>query len=225
MCHRFKLTTSPEAVARFLESFSVTILPELLPSKDYYPIYDVLALRMVDDNEWAVEPRSWGFLPRSWKPTDRIRTRKSFQRGKINARSETVDQTWPWKFAFPTQRCVLLASSFYEPSRDGGDGNYTLPGHDMFCMAGLWDHFEGDDGKGNVESIDSCVMLTTDANTLVESTRKGRMRQPVVLTEVADIKRYCSLELTEHSQVANLFTPWPDDQMQYAADSPQSSVG
>ncbi|MCP4507706.1 MAG: SOS response-associated peptidase, partial [Fuerstiella sp.] len=189
------------------------------------PIYDVLALRMIDDNEWAVEPRSWGFLPHNWKPTGRSRTRKAFQRGKINARSETVDQTWPWKFAFPSQRCVLLASSFFEPSRHGGDGNYTLPGHDVFCMAGLWDHFKGDDGKGTVETVDSCVMLTTDANALVGSTRKGRMRQPVVLTEIADIKRYCSLEVTEHSQVANLFTPWPDDQMRHAADAPQSSPG
>ncbi len=76
-----------------------------------------------------------------------------------------------------------------------------------------------------METVDSCVMLTTDANALVGSTRKGRMRQPVVLTEIADIKRYCSLEVTEHSQVANLFTPWPDDQMRHAADAPQSSPG
>ena len=63
-------------------------------------------------------------------------------------------------------------------------------------------------------------MLTTDANALVASTRKGRMRQPVLLTEATEIERYCSLELTEHDRIANLFTPWPDDQMQCAADSP-----
>jgi putative SOS response-associated peptidase YedK len=220
MCHRFNLTTSPDMVAKFLESFSVTILPELLPSKDYYPIYDVLTLRMIDDDQWTLEPRSWGFLPRAWKPTDKVRTRKSFQRGKINARSETVDTTWPWKFAFPSQRCVMLAGCFYEPSRNGGDNRYSLLGHNVFCMAGLWDHYEGDDGKGTRESIDNCVMLTTDANALVASTRKGRMRQPVLLTEVADIERYCSLEVTEHAQIADLFTPWPDDQMRCAADSP-----
>ncbi len=223
MCHRFSLTTAPEMVAKFLESFSVTIVPERLSSKDYYPIYDVLTLRMLDDNSWTVEPRSWGFLPRGWKPTDRVRTRKSFQRGKINARSETADETWPWKFSFPSQRCVLLASSFYEPSINGGDNKYTLPDHQVFCLAGLWDHFEGDDGKGACESVDSCVMLTTDANAIVASTRKGRMRQPVVLTDVGDIKRYCSLEATEHSQVADLFAPWPAAGMQCSAAMPVSS--
>ena len=112
MCHRFNLTTSQEMVATFLKSFSVTVPPALLPSKDYYPICEVLTLRMIGENEWTIEPRSWGFLPRNWKPSDKVRTRKSFQRGKINARSETVDQTWPWKLAFPAQRCVLLASCF-----------------------------------------------------------------------------------------------------------------
>ncbi len=223
MCHRFNLTAPPDKVASFLESFSVTMLPELLPSRDYYPTYDVLALRMMDDDKWTVEPRSWGFLPQGWKPTANVRTRKSFQRGKINARSETVDETWPWKFAFPSQRCVLLANSFYEPSINGGDNRYALPDNEVFCIAALWDHFVGDDGKGTHENVDSCVMLTTAANALVASTRKGRMRQPVLMTDVADIKRYCSLEIRDHGQIANLFTPWPDHRLRCAADTPQLS--
>lgn len=215
MCHRFNITASPDDIAEFLQNFSVTIQHELIPTKDLYPIYDVLCLRMTPDDKWTVEPRSWGFLPSAWKPTEKIRTRKSFQRGKINARSETVDTTWPWKFAFPGQRCVILASSFYEPYKDGGDGNYSLPEHKVFALAGLWDNFEGPDKKGNVESVNSCVMLTTAANALVETTRKGRMRQPVAITDPADIERYCSLEVREHQQIADIFQPWPDDQMHF----------
>lgn len=215
MCHRFNITASPKDIADFLQNFSVTLPPQLIPTKDYYPIYDVLCLRMLNDDRWTVEPRSWGFLPSSWKPTDKVRTRKSFQRNKINARSETVHTTWPWKFAFPHQRCVMLASSFYEPHKDGGDGNYTVPGQAVFGLAALWDDFSGDDGKGNHESVNSCVMLTTDANALVASTRKGRMRQPVILTDTESIMQYCSLELVEHSQLADLFTPFPDQQLQF----------
>lgn len=213
MCHRYNLTPSPDAVVRFLESFRIDVSADVLPSKDYYPVYDVLTVRMIDDDKWALEPRSWGFLPKSWKPTSKVTTRKSFQRGKINARSETVHTTWPWKFAFPSQRCVMLASSLFEPFKDGGDAHYRLPEHDVFCFAGLWDHFEGDDGKGHHETVDSCVMLTTDANALVASTRKGRMRQPAILTSAADIKRYCSLEVTEHGQLNDLLTPWPAESM------------
>lgn len=215
MCHRFNITSSPEDIANFLQTFSVTLQPELIPTKDYYPIYDVLCLRMLDDDQWTVEPRTWGFLHSAWKPTEKIRTRKSFQRNKINARSETVDTTWPWKFAFPHQRCVILASSFYEPYKNGGDGNYCVPEHSIFGIAGLWDDFSGDDGKGNQESVSSCVMLTTDANSLVASTRKGRMRQPVVLTEPEAIRQYCSLELVEHNQVSNLFAPILDQQLKF----------
>lgn len=217
MCHRFNLRASERQLADFLKSFPVVRIPQL-PLKDYYPLYDILVLRMVDDDEWIVEPRSWGFLPRSWKPTDRCKTAKAFQRGKINARSETVDTTWPWKFSFPTQRCMMLATSFYEPYREGGDGNYSLPGNVIFGIPGLWDNFEGDDGKGNLISVESCVMLTTDANPLVESTRKGRMRQPAIMTDPEDIQRYCSLEITEHEQLANLFSPWPDTSMDFELD-------
>ena len=110
----------------------------------------------------------------------------------------------------------MLATSFYEPFREGGDGNYSLAGQTIFGIPGLWASFTGDDGKGNHESIESCVMLTTDANSLVESTRKGRMRQPVILTDPEDIQRYCSLEITEHQQLANLFSPWPDKNMHFA---------
>lgn len=219
MCHRFNITASPDDIAAFLQTFSVTLPPQLLPTGDYYPVYEVLCLRLLDDEQWSVEPRSWGFLPKAWKPTEKVRTRKSFQRGKINARSETVNTTWPWRFAFPHQRCVMLASSFYEPFRDGGDGNYAIPGHSVFAIAGLWDDFDGDDGKGNQEAVQSCVMLTTDANALVASTRKGRMRQPVVMTDPDAIRRYCSLEITEHQHLAELFAPWPDSMMKFSEPS------
>ena len=213
MCHRFNIKASTDAVAQFLDQFGVTLRSDSLPTKDYYPLYDVLILRMTDDSSWTLEPRSWGFLPRTWKPTKSVKTRKAFQRGKINARSETVDTTWPWKFAFPHQRCVLLASSFFEPFVEGGDANYSLPDHEVFAIAGLWDHFEGDDGKGNHETVDSCVMLTTDANALVASTRKGRMRQPLLFTDPSDIEQFCSLENTEHGQLKELWQPFPDDRM------------
>ena len=217
MCHRFNITSSPDAIVDFLNNFGVSAEPSLFPKSDYYPLHDVLTLRLVDDNQWKVEQRSWGFLPKSWKPTGKVRTRKSFQRGKINARSETADTTWPWKFAFPSQRCVMLASSFYEPFKEGGDGNYSLPGHDVFAIAGIWDNFAGDDGKGNQESIESCVMLTSDANALVASTRSGRMRQPVILANVDHIQRYCSLEITEHHQLHDQLAPWPDTKMEFTS--------
>jgi len=178
-----------------------------------YPIREVAILRMNQEDEWILENRSWGFLHKSWKPTEKVNTANKFMRGKINARSETIHTTWPWKLAW-RQRCVMLARGFCEPHKDGGEGLYTLPDHPDFFIPGLWDSYEGDDGKGNSLAVDSVVMLTTDANALVAENRTGRMRQPAVMTDLDAVKRYCSPEVTEHEQIAELFRPWPDDQMQ-----------
>jgi len=148
-----------------------------------YPIREVAILRVDQDDKWILENRTWGFLHTSWKPTEKVNTANKFMRGKINACSETIHTTWPWKLAW-WQRCVLLAQGFYEPHKDGGEGLYTLPDYRNFLIPGLCDRYEGDDRKGNSIAVDSVVMLTTDANPLVASNRTGRMRQSVVMTDV-----------------------------------------
>lgn len=223
MCHRYNVTSSLSQLADFLEPFSVTLPESWVPDRDYYPLYDVLCLRQCDDEQWVVEQRSWGFLPSAWKADAKTKTRKAFQRGKINARSETMQTTWPWKFAFPSQRCVLLASSFFEPYKEGGDGQYSLRKHRVFAIPGLWDRYSGEDADGRPDNVESCVMLTTEANALVQSTRKGRMRQPVILTETEQIQRYCNLEVREHSAISDLFAPADDRAMTFVRPEPKSS--
>ena len=178
-----------------------------------YPLSTVAVLRLSLDDEWIAENRVWGLLPKSWKPGGKIKTATAFQRGKINARSESINTTWPWKLAW-RQRCVLIANGFCEPHIDGGEGLYTLPGHETFAIPGLWDTFQGEDGSGNKIAVDSCVMLTTDANELVAAHRTGRMRQPALLTDVEQIAQYCSHENTEYEQISDLFRPFPADAMQ-----------
>lgn len=222
MCHHYpgkKAVTRDQKDALPFEFHDVRIdhgWKKFLEPVDAYPLTAVATLRLSDDDTWLLENRSWGFLHRSWKP-GKVKTTKAFQRGKFNARSETIHTTWPWKLAW-RQRCVMLASGFCEPYAHGpGEALYTLPGHDLFAIPAIWDRYEGDDGKGETVCVESCVMLTTEANTLVASTRKqtgrGEYRQPVILTEPEDIHRYCSAETSEYSQLADLLRPLPDDQM------------
>lgn len=217
MCHHYP-AAQKLAAQGLLDWSEIRITPDfddLFAPAEYYPCYSVPVVRQDENDEWLLERRSWGLLHRMWKPTEKVKTAKAFQRGKINARSETIDTTWPWKFAF-RQRCVLPAGGFFEPQQAGGEGLYTLPDHPAFFIAGIWDRYEGDDGKGNTIAVDSCVMLTTDANALVESTRKGRPRQPVIFTTQEQVEAYCSLEVTEHNQIAHLLTPLSDNEMQLA---------
>ena len=194
------------------------IAPGLFSTGDFYPTYNVITLRLDASERWTLQPSSWGLVPASWKPSkaatsasDILKERKRFQRDKINARSETVHTTWPWKFSFKTQRCLMLATSFFEPHIQGGQAHYRMTDYRAFFIPALWACWETQaDGVG---PLDSCVMLTTEANELVRATRSGRLRQPVVLTNPEDCRRYCSTDVAEHSQLEPLFVPCDASQM------------
>lgn len=206
MCHRFNVKSNLRVVAEPFDGIQLH-LDELLET-DRYPMNDVPIIRRDRESDnWVIELRQWGWLPSFWKPSDNYATRKKYQRERFNARSETMHSTWAFRRAFPSQRCVLVATSFYEPQRGGGQSLYTVD-TEVFYLAGLWDFWTNDD-----ESVASCTMLTTEANPLVAANRTGRMRQPVIFTSLEEVERYCSLEVTERGQLEDLFTPLPADRM------------
>jgi putative SOS response-associated peptidase YedK len=206
MCHRFNVKQNLRQIA---EPFGdVQLRLDLAPDTDRYPMSDVVVIRRdVETDEWIIELRQWGWLPSHWKPSANYKTRKKYQRERFNARSETADSTWGFRKAFSSQRCVLAGSSFYEPYTGGGEARYTVAGG-LFFFAGLWDHWEGED-----ETVDSCTMLTTEANPLIAANRTGRQRQPVILTEMEQVARYCDLEITERTHLQSLLDPLPEDVM------------
>ena len=214
MCARYKVEDDfLEYGNQILAAFELQLTPGLFSTGDFYPTYNVTTLRLDSKENWKAQVSSWGLLPSSWKPskdassaTDIIKDRKRFQRNKINARCETVHSTWPWKFSFKTQRCLMLATSFFEPHIDGGQAHYRLTDHRAFFIPALWARWESP--VEGVAAVDSCVMLTTEPNELVRTTRSGRLRQPVVLTDLDNCRRYCSTDITEHSQLASLFEPY-----------------
>ena len=105
----------------------------------------------------------------------------------------------------------MLATSFFEPHVEGGQAHYRLTDYPAFFIPALWASWDMQaDGVG---SLDSCVMLTTEANDLVRATRSGRLRQPVVLTDLEHCRHYCSTDVTEHSQLEPLFAPYDADGM------------
>ena len=213
MCARYKVEDDfLEYGNQTLAAFDLQLTPELFATGDFYPTYNVITMRLDASERWTLAPSSWGLLPASWSPpkdataaSDILKERKRFQRDKINARAETAHTTWPWKFSFKTQRCLMLATSFFEPHIDGGQAHYRLTDHRAFFIPALWARWEA--RVDGVDSVDSCVMLTTEANDLVRTTRSGRLRQPVVLTDPEDCRRYCSTDAIEHSQLEPLFAP------------------
>ncbi len=214
MCHRFNVKQNLKEVAAFFDE--IRSMQDALPEKDRYPMSDVPVVRRdAETDDWLMEERQWGWLYADWKPSAKYTTRKKYQRERFNARSETVDSTWGFRRAFPSKRCVLIGSGFYEPFIGGGEAYYTVDSGLIF-FAGLWDHWT--DGE---ETVESCTMLTTEANPLIAANRTGRMRQPVILTSLDQVDRYCSLEITERSQIEDLLAPLPESRM--AIQPPESS--
>jgi putative SOS response-associated peptidase YedK len=181
---------------------------DLAPETDRYPMSDVLIIRLNSQTDaWVLESRQWGWLPAHWKPSENYATRKKYQRERFNARSESVHATWGFRQAFASQRCVIVGSGFYEPYRGGGEAYYTVDSG-LFYFAGLWDHWSNGE-----ESVDSCTMLTTEANTLVAANRTGRMRQPVILADIDQVTRYCDSEITERERLEDLFAPLSENRL------------
>src|SRR5262249_9684518 len=103
----------------------------------------------------------WGLVP-SWADDPAIGYRM------INARSETVAEKPAFRSAFRQRRCLVLADGFYEwqkVDRKKQPYYFRLWDGAPFAFAGLWEHWDRD---GRV--IDSCTILTTEANALVRPT-------------------------------------------------------
>lgn len=168
MCGRYTLTASGEALAK---AFDLPSAPDLPPRFNIAPTQEVAAVRV---ERPATERRlvllRWGLIP-WWAEDPTIGNRM------INARAETVAEKPTFRDAFRSRRCLVVADGFYEWKRlsDGTKQPFyvRLKSGELFAFAGLWDSWRSDGAD-----VESCTLLTTDANELV---RPIHDRMPVIL--------------------------------------------
>lgn len=113
----------------------------------------------------------WGLIP-SWAKDAKIAY------STINARSDTVATKPAFRSAFKKRRCLVLADGYVEWEKDGKEKLpwlYEVDGGKPFAFDGLWEWWGGPDGK---EPVESCTILTTDANELASEIHN---RMPVIL--------------------------------------------
>jgi len=197
MCGRFTLTTPADQIQ---DLFGVKKLPELRARYNVAPTDDVLAVRKQkgDGGNQAVMLR-WGLVP-YWADDLSIGSRL------INARSETVDEKPAFRSAFERRRCLIVADGFFEWTRANGKQPYhiVLKERGAFAFAGLWERWKG--GEDGV--VESCTILTTDANELVAPLHD---RMPVIL-HATDHDLWLDTRAGREA-VARLFEPFPADEM------------
>src|SRR2546427_176541 len=141
MCGRFTLKTPVEELS---EKFQ---FPEIIPLKPRYniaPSQHVAVVRRVpDDRERKLAMLRWGLIPAWTKDLKKARE-------PINAKAETVADLPSFRDAFRKRRCLIPADGFYEWKEEGSRKQpvyIRMKDGELFAFAGLWEHWEGQDGK------------------------------------------------------------------------------
>jgi putative SOS response-associated peptidase YedK len=201
MCGRYTLRVSP---AELVEIFGVLQAMEFSPRYNVAPTQTVAAVRRAESGKREFAALKWGLIP-SWADDAKIGSRL------INARAETVSSKPSFRSAFGKRRCLIPADGFYEWQAIPGSktkqpfliGVIDAP---VFGFAGLWERWTNLQG----EAIDSCTIVTTEANALMQ---KVHNRMPVILHR-DDYDAWLDCEHHKPPDVLPLLKPYPAEKMQ-----------
>jgi putative SOS response-associated peptidase YedK len=203
MCARFQFAPPEE----WVEEFGLTDVPEVPARYNIAPSQDVLAVRRDAGGKRQARLLRWGLVPR-WADDPKVGTKL------INARAETVSTRPAFRDSFHDRRCLIPAQGFYEWKRFGRAREpwlIRLKDARTFAFAGLWDCWarQGD-------TIESCALLTTAANPLVEPIHN---RMPVLLARDA-YAAWLDPDATE-ADLRPLLLPFPASGMEAFPVSPR----
>ncbi|MEO0390049.1 MAG: SOS response-associated peptidase [Pseudomonadota bacterium] len=167
MCGRFSITLPNDAMAQLFEAAPANDLPDV-PNYNVCPTNAVHVLHS-EDQIRRLSPLRWGFIPHWYKtPSDGPLL--------INARAETIADKPAFRAACRERRCVIIASGFYEWTRDG-DARlpWYITRHDgtPLLFAAIWQGWDRGDTP-----LRTCAIVTTAANAPMSAIHH---RMPVIL--------------------------------------------
>jgi putative SOS response-associated peptidase YedK len=198
MCGRFAQRTDAKRLAK---AFRVEDVPEVEPRYNVAPTQQILGVyESVDGRE--IKYFKWGLIP-SWAKDPSIGAKL------INARSETVTEKPSFREAFKKRRCIIPADGFYEWQRTGSSKQpFFFRMHDdrPFGFAGLWEQWKDKQGG---EVIESCTILTTEANELLQTVHD---RMPVIL-HPQDYELWLDEDVRKQGFREELLRPFPASEM------------
>jgi putative SOS response-associated peptidase YedK len=162
MCGRFSLSQAEKQMLqdRFgLDEISI----DLVPRYNIAPTQDMTVIR--NDSPTELSTAKFGLIPH-WAKDANIGYKM------INARAETIAEKPAYKKPFETQRCLIIADSFYEWKKANGAKipyRILLKDESVFAFAGVWDSWNG---------TITAAIVTTQANDFMS---KIHDRMPVIL--------------------------------------------
>jgi putative SOS response-associated peptidase YedK len=214
MCGRYRLTSRERYLAEHF-GLEEDELIEWSPRYNIAPTQQVLVVRQ--DRLKPIRTLSlmrWGLIP-YWSQDASIGDRT------INAMSETASEKPAFREAMRKRRCLVPADGFFEWKKLGSKRkqpyNIGMLDDSLFAFAGLWDSWRSTAG----ETIESCSILTTDANVL---TRDIHDRMPAIL-KPEDYDLWLDTGVTGPERVQGLLRPFDPRLMKmYPLSSAVSNV-
>jgi putative SOS response-associated peptidase YedK len=198
MCGRFTVRSNPKKIA---EEFDLADVPVFEPRYNIAPTQQVAVVRFDPHaGTRGLDRLRWGLVP-FWADDPTIGNQM------INARSESAADKPAFKHSFRAKRCLVVADGFYEwQKRNGSKQPYLIHLKDdrPFAFAGLWDKW-----KKNGEPIESCTILTTDANELVAPLHD---RMPVIIPRSA-YELWLDPKVNDPEMLRPLLVPYPASEM------------
>lgn len=173
---------------------SVGEIPAFAPRYNIAPQQLAPVIRVLEGKPRFEELR-WGFRP-SWL--------KDKNKAQINARGETLFSKPMFKRAALSQRCLVLASGWYEWQKRGETKQpfaFHLQDDALFAFAGIWTR--GPEENGAAE--DTYAIVTTDANPVAAPVHN---RMPVILDENTG-KTWLDAEYKDVALLDKLLSPYP----------------
>ena len=202
VCGRYSLFTDYTVlIERFNIEESAIDEAEYSASYNVAPSQEVVAV-VNDGDKNRLGKLRWGLIP-PWAKDAKIGYKM------INARSETAAEKPSFRSAFKKKRCLVVADSFYEWQRKDGEKipmRIKLKTGEPFAFAALWESWKAPDGK----TINSCSILTTGPNALMESIHD---RMPVILSK-EDEKIWLDPRVDDVDILKGLLKPYKAEDME-----------
>lgn len=150
-----------------------------------------------------LRPLSWGLVPHWIKTAEDARNIRS---KTLNARSDSVFTKPSFRHAIRRQRCLIPVNGFYE-SRDIRGKKYPyfiFPADEaVFWLGGIWDTWINQDTG---EVLESCCIITTEANELMRRIHNIKQRMPLIIAE-PDVHKWLDTDLADE-EISRLMSPY-----------------
>jgi putative SOS response-associated peptidase YedK len=196
MCGRFSLSIP---MRDLLDYFGLSEAPALELRYNIAPSQMIPAVRVDGEKgERRLVFFRWGLIP-SWAKDEKIGYRT------INARAESVARLPSFRSAFRGQRCLIPADGFYEWRKTGRKKQgFHIRREDLrpLALAGLWERWDDPKQAGTI--IESCTIITTEANDQVQSIHE---RMPVIL-EPRQFDLWLDPNCRDYRELQNMLRPF-----------------